>query len=68
MGRYSWSRSNSHELRRFAEYFVTREFALDGLGVDSPQADDRWIDLVARHGKTRLAVSSSELTGGIAAA
>lgn len=49
MGRYSWSRLNSHQVGRFAEYFVKMEFALYGFEIYSSEVDDRGIDFVARH-------------------
>jgi hypothetical protein len=50
MGRYSWSRLNSHQVGRFAEYFVKMEFALYAFEVYTSEVDDRGIDFVARHG------------------
>lgn len=50
MGRYAWSRLNSHQVGRFAEFFVKMEFALYGFEVYTSEVDDRGIDFVARHG------------------
>lgn len=50
MGRYTWSRLNSHQVGRFAEYFVKMELALYGFEIYSSEVDDRGIDFVARHG------------------
>lgn len=43
MGRYAWSRLNSHQVGRFAEYFVKMEFALYGFEIYSSEVDDRRI-------------------------
>jgi hypothetical protein len=50
MGRYSWSRLNTQQVGRFAEYFVKMEFALYGFEVYTAEVDDRWIDFIVRHG------------------
>jgi hypothetical protein len=50
MGRNTWSRLNSHQVGRFAEYFVKMEFAMYGFEVYTAEVDDRGIDFVARHG------------------
>ncbi len=50
MGRYSWSRLNTHQVGRFAEYFVKMEFALYGFEVYTAAVDDRGIDFIARYG------------------
>ena len=50
MGRYSWSRLNTHQVGRYAEYFVKMEFALYGFEIYTAEVDDRGIEFVARHG------------------
>jgi hypothetical protein len=50
--RYHWSRLNSHQVGRFAEYFVKMEFALYAFEVYTAEVDDRGIDFVARHGSS----------------
>jgi hypothetical protein len=50
MGRYSWSRLNTQQVGRFAEYFVKMEFALYGFEVYTAEVDDRGIDFIVRHG------------------
>lgn len=50
MARYAWSRLNSHQVGRFAEYFVKMEFALYGFEIYTSEVDDRGIDFIARHG------------------
>ena len=52
MGRFTWSRLNSHQVGRFAEYFVKMEFALYGFEIFTSEVDDRGIDFVVRHGQS----------------
>jgi hypothetical protein len=48
MTEYIWSKLNSHQLGRYAEYFVKMEFTVYGFDVYSTEVDDRGIDFVIR--------------------
>jgi hypothetical protein len=51
--RYNWSRLNSLQLGRYAEYFVKMEFTLFGFDIYSSEVDDRGIDFVIRKDVSR---------------
>ena len=53
MDRYNWSRLNSLQIGRYAEYFVKMEFTLYGFDVYTSEVDDRGIDFVIRKGHDR---------------
>lgn len=53
MERYDWSRLNSLQMGRYAEYFVKMEFTLYGFDVYTSEVDDRGIDFVIRKGCDR---------------
>jgi len=50
MERYYWSRLNSLQIGRYAEYFVKMEFTLYGFDVYTSEVDDRGIDFIIRKG------------------
>jgi hypothetical protein len=51
--RYSWSRLNSLQAGKYAEYFVKMEFTLFGFDVYTTEVDDQGIDFVVRKDETR---------------
>ena len=53
MERYDWSRLNSLQIGRYAEYFVKMEFTLYGFDVYTSEVDDRGIDFVIRKAQDR---------------
>lgn len=53
-GRYDWSRLNTLQVGRFAEYFVKMEFTLFGFQVYTSEVDDRCVDFVVRRGDGRF--------------
>ncbi|MBE0448577.1 MAG: DUF4365 domain-containing protein [Actinobacteria bacterium] len=48
MDKYNWSRLNSLQLGRYAEYFTKMEFALYGFDIYMPEIDAKGIDFVIR--------------------
>jgi len=48
MEKYAWSKLNSLQIGRYAEYFVKMEFTQHGFDVYSSEVDDRGIDFVVR--------------------
>lgn len=52
-GRYKWSRLNTNQVGRYAEYFVKMEFTLYGFDVYQAEVDDKGIDFVIRKGHDR---------------
>jgi hypothetical protein len=53
MERYKWSRLNTLQVGRYAEYFVKMEFTLHGFDVYQAEVDDKGIDFVIRKGHDR---------------
>ncbi len=54
LNRCDWSRLNTLQLGRYAEYFVKMEFTLYGFEVYTSEVDDRCIDFVVRRGSERF--------------
>lgn len=53
MNKYNWSKLNTLQLGRYAEYFVKMEFTLHGFDVYQSEVDDKGIDFVIRKEQNR---------------